>query len=111
MCATLGVLLAGGRGRRLALAVPKALATLGDRTFLDRALAALRGACDEIVVALPAGLSLPLAGLEPVHDPGAGPLGGMVAALSARSFERAIVLGVDYPLMRSEVLRDLVHAF
>lgn len=110
---TLGVLLAGGRGRRLGLAVPKALATLGGRTFLELALEALGGACDEVVVALPAGLDLPLAGVARVDDlePDAGPLAGMIAAFDTRVFDRAIVLGVDYPLMRAGVLRELVRAF
>src|SRR5262249_43320393 len=34
---------------------------------------------------------------------------GMVAALTSRPFERAIVLGVDYPLMNAEMLRDLLR--
>jgi molybdopterin-guanine dinucleotide biosynthesis protein A len=111
--AALGVLLAGGRGRRLGLAVPKALATLGGRTFLERALEALHGACDQVVVAVPPSFDLALAGAARVDDVAAdaGPLAGMIAGLGSRPFTRAIVLGVDYPLMRADVLRDMLRTF
>jgi molybdopterin-guanine dinucleotide biosynthesis protein A len=110
---TLGVLLAGGRGRRLGLAVPKALATIAGRTFLDRALEALHGACSEVVVAVPPSFDVEHGRAGRVDDvaQGAGPLGGMIAGLESRPFARAIVLGVDYPLMRADVLRDMLRAF
>src|SRR5258705_12255293 len=109
----LGVLLAGGRGRRLGLAVPKALATLAGRTFLDRALQALHGACGEVVVAVPPSFELARGRAARVDDvaPDAGPLAGMNAGLGSRPFTRAIVLGVDYPLMRADVLRDMLRGF
>ncbi|MBI5710162.1 MAG: NTP transferase domain-containing protein [Candidatus Eisenbacteria bacterium] len=109
MAGTLGVLVAGGRGARLGLRLPKALARVGGRTLLERALETLGGACDEIVVAAPAGLRLPVppgaraddvAGIE-------GPLSGLVAGLAARPFARALVLGVDFPLMPAALLRSL----
>lgn len=110
---TLGVLLAGGRGRRLGLDVPKALAMLGGRTFLERALEVLRRACDELVVAVPANFHLPLPAVTRIDDVAgeSGPLAGMIAALESRPFGRAVVLGVDYPLMRAEVLRGLTCMF
>jgi molybdopterin-guanine dinucleotide biosynthesis protein A len=110
---TLGVLLAGGQGRRLGLGVPKALAKLGGRTFLERALEALRGACGEVVVALPPSIDLPLEGAARVDDvaPDAGPLAGMIAGLASRPFHCAMVLGVDYPLMRASVLKALIAMF
>jgi len=109
---TLGVLVAGGRGRRLGLAVPKALATVGGRTFLERALAALLGACDDVVVALPPGFELPLGDARRVDDlPGhGGALGGLLAGLGAAPFDHAAVLGVDYPLMTAAVLGALLRA-
>ena len=118
---TLGVLVAGGRGRRLGLGVPKALATLDGRTFLERTLEALAGACDEVVVALPAGMELPLGGVRRVDDlagasdegggdeRGAGPLAGLLAGLASGPFERAVALGVDYPRMTSDVLAGLAR--
>ena len=53
MAGTLGILLAGGRGRRLGLGPPKALASWAGGTLLDHALATLRAACDEVVVSAP----------------------------------------------------------
>jgi len=108
---TLGVLVAGGRGRRLGLGVPKALAAIAGRTFLERALAALSDACDDVVVALPHGFELPLGGARRVDDiSGDGPLAGMLAGLGAAPFDHAVVLGVDYPLMTAPVLIALLRA-
>ena len=44
MAGTLGILLAGGRGTRLGLGVPKALAPWAGGTLLSHALATLRAA-------------------------------------------------------------------
>jgi molybdopterin-guanine dinucleotide biosynthesis protein A len=112
---TLGVLLAGGAGSRLGLGVPKALARVGDSTLLERGVRTLAELCGAIVVVAPGAFVLPLpaAGAVPVSrvlDPpeAAGPLAGMVAGLSSRDFARAIVLGVDFPLMTPATLRVLL---
>jgi len=120
MAATLGVLVAGGAGSRLALGIPKAGVRLGGVTLLERGIAILATVCDEIVVSAPATLGLPLShtprralGGRPLHradDPTGtvGPLAGMVAGLSRVAFERAVVLGVDLPFMRRAVLETLL---
>lgn len=97
MARVLGIVLAGGRGRRLAAGVPKALVVLGGRTLLARARATLAALCDEVLVCAPGSLALPVEESQRVRDPepGEGPLAGLVAALAARPFERAVVLGVD----------------
>lgn len=106
MSGTRGVLVAGGRGARLGMDVPKALVRLGDATLLERALRTLASICDHVVVAAPAALALPLPppgpGCSPpgrVHDVAGppSPLAGIVAGLDAHAFERAVVLGVDFP--------------
>ncbi|MBI1797124.1 MAG: molybdenum cofactor guanylyltransferase [Candidatus Eisenbacteria bacterium] len=107
---TLGVLVAGGAGARLDSGRPKALLELGGRTLLARACETLAAVCDVVVVAAPESLAVPLpAGVVRVHDPPGviGPLGGMVAGLSARPYRRAIVLGVDFPFMPPALLRAL----
>jgi molybdopterin-guanine dinucleotide biosynthesis protein A len=79
-------------------------------TLLERSRVVLGAACDEVVVVAPAALALPVPGAERVMDPegSEGPLGGLVAGLAARPFRRAIVLGVDFPLMRPSLLVVLV---
>jgi molybdopterin-guanine dinucleotide biosynthesis protein A len=132
MIETLGVLLAGGEGRRLGLGVPKAFARLRSQTFLDRARRVLARVCDDVIVCRPAGMRMPdpgeggdlverdrvarmLAqeGIGPprfVDDaPGlAGPIAGLVAGLTALPYRRAVVLAVDFPLMGSSVLEYLI---
>jgi len=119
--ATLGVLVAGGAGSRLALGIPKALVRLGGVTLLDRGLAILAAVCDDIVVTAPVGIALPLPELarsprgacavRRADDPlgTAGPLAGMVAGLTSVAFERAIVLGVDLPFIEPAGLAVLLE--
>jgi molybdopterin-guanine dinucleotide biosynthesis protein A len=108
---TLAVVLAGGRGERMAAAAPKALLELEGSTLLERAVATARGACDQVVVAAPAEMRLPDAGAGRVADPpeAAGPLAGMVAGLRARRFDAAVVLAVDFPLATAATLRRLLE--
>lgn len=114
MTATLGVLVAGGRGERLNRGIPKALVEVGGRRLLDRALETLRAVCDTVVIAAPADMELPLPpsmrGPKRAPDPPnvRGPLGGLVAGLGAHPFARAIALGVDFPFVTSVVLERLL---
>jgi molybdopterin-guanine dinucleotide biosynthesis protein A len=86
---TLGAVLAGGRSRRFGS--DKALATLGGRTLLDHALAALHPHCDAVVVV----------GREAIADwprPDMGPLGGIAGALvhaAANGFDQLLTAPVD----------------
>ena len=106
MAGLLGVLVAGGPGSRLSSVTPKALVEVGGVTLLARALAVLESVCGEVVVVAPATLALPVPAAMRVADgPGtAGPLAGVAAGLAARSFECALVLGVDFPLLRPAAL-------
>jgi molybdopterin-guanine dinucleotide biosynthesis protein A len=108
----LGILVAGGRGRRLSASGPKAHAALGAESLLDRALACLAGPCEEIVLALSPGVAppatLPRGVFVALDRPGTrGPLAGLVAGMSARPFEVALVLAVDFPLARGAGLAAL----
>ncbi len=107
---TLGVIVAGGQGRRLGLGSPKALVRVGGLTLLDRAIATLERLCDRIVVASPPhlGLPLPKAMLVPDASGARGPLAGLVAGLDSDPYDRAVALGVDFPLLRPSALETLI---
>ncbi len=109
MSATLGVVVAGGRGTRLGRGVPKAGVEVAGRDLLQRALDILEPLADRVVVAAPRVLELRLGAASRVHDaPGAaGPLAGMVAGLRAHPHRVAWVLGVDFPLVRPATLSAL----
>jgi len=112
MAGTLGVLVAGGQGSRLGLGIPKALAPFASGTLLSHALSTLRAICDEVVVSAPRSLALPVPDDLRVFDAkdaedAAGPLAGVVAGLASRSFARALVLGVDLPLVEAGLLLAL----
>jgi molybdenum cofactor guanylyltransferase len=107
---TLGVIVAGGRGVRLELGRPKAFAEAGGMTLLARAESVLAALCDAIVIAAPAEIELPPHRAPRVADAGDArvPLAGLVAGLKSRPFTRALALGVDFPLMRPEMLVALL---
>jgi molybdopterin-guanine dinucleotide biosynthesis protein A len=106
---TLGVLLAGGRGRRLGAGIPKALVPCGGRTLLARAQATLDALCDTVVVVAPHDLDLPAASAVRIDDPPGtlGPLAAMVAGLGCQAFDEALVLAVDLPLVTASALAAL----
>jgi molybdopterin-guanine dinucleotide biosynthesis protein A len=106
---TLGVLLAGGRGSRLQLGVPKALIACGGCSLLARAMATLEQLCDPVVVVAPHDMALPVPAEQRIADlPGAqGPLAALIAGLGSRRFEDALVLGVDFPLLTPGALAGL----
>jgi molybdopterin-guanine dinucleotide biosynthesis protein A len=107
---TLGLVMAGGRGTRLGLRVPKPLVRVGGQTLLERALALLEPFCREVLIVAPHERVLPVPDEQRIEDvPGAaGPLAGLVAGLQARSYSRALVLGVDFPLMRPAAVEALL---
>lgn len=121
MASTLGVLVAGGAGSRLALGMPKALVRLGGITLLERGIAILAKVCDQIVVSAPAGMALPLPErvssprrdlpVRRADDPAGteGPLAGIVAGLAPVPFVRSIVMGVDLPFIEPEALEALIE--
>jgi molybdopterin-guanine dinucleotide biosynthesis protein A len=105
----IGVVLAGGAGRRMGGA--KATALLDGRPLVTWALDALRaaGLPDVAVVAkgstaLPADLGAPV-WVEP--DEPRHPLAGVVFALSRAGGEDVVTVPVDLPLVPSEALRAL----
>lgn len=108
----IGIVIAGGRGERLGMGVPKALVTVAGRTLLDRACDLLRDCgVERLRVVVPGTMALPALAPDTVRvddPPGdGGPLGGLVAGLGAEAFDEALVVPVDQPLLRPATLLAL----
>ena len=91
----LGVLLAGGEGRRLGDRSPKALVRCGGRTLLERALTTLTALCDRVVVVAPADMALPVDAARRLADPPghAGPLAAWYTARTLAPLAAALASG------------------
>lgn len=101
-----GVVLCGGRSARMG--VDKATITFEGTTLLERALARLDAVCDPVLIAA-GDASGRVAGRLSVADPvpGAGPLGGLVAALRASPHRLLAVVAVDLPWIDPRLIRML----
>lgn len=99
----IGVILAGGRSRRMGL--DKASVEVAGRTMLDWVVAATSAVCDEVVVSGRAA-----ADLRVLADPGPphrGPLVGLVAAQAAFPADQLLLVAVDQPWVRAATLEEL----
>jgi molybdopterin-guanine dinucleotide biosynthesis protein A len=101
-----GVVLCGGRSTRMG--VDKAAIKFEGATLLERALARLGSVCDPVFIAA-GGVSHLAAGHHVVPDavPGAGPLGGLVAALRSSPQRLLAVVAVDLPWIDPRLLQML----
>jgi molybdopterin-guanine dinucleotide biosynthesis protein A len=108
MAQTIGVVLAGGEGRRFGGG--KAEAQLGGATLAERAARALRPLCGSVVVSIAKGAANPAPGHPTIEDasPRQGPLGGIAAAFSATGQADLLVLACDYPAVGTSFLRALL---
>ena len=107
----IGVLLAGGSGRRAG--VDKRFLVLGGRTLLSRNLDFLRALFPRVAVAIGEDLDLgDSAGVDVLRDawPGGSPLAGIAAAL--RHFKQPVfVLAVDIASPRRNAAETVLAAF
>lgn len=107
----LGAVLAGGEGRRFG--GPKALAAVGGVPMVERAVAALGGVVEEVVVVSSRPLPGCAAPVIPDRVQGAGPLAGLDAALRharARGLDGVLLVACDLPLLTSAPLRRVAAA-
>lgn len=103
-------ILAGGRARRFG-GRPKPLLPLGGRRIVERLLAALRTVADHVFIVSNDGATYGDLGL-PVHADvlsGAGPLGGVHAALRASRSSRTLVVAGDMPFVDPPFLDHLLQ--
>jgi len=103
-----GVILAGGPATRFG-GRPKGLAPVGGVRIIDRVAAALRFACDELLLVAndPTAASW-LAGVPVVADvrPGLGSLGGLLTAL-VRATTPVLIVAWDMPFVPGALLGEL----
>ena len=104
-------ILAGGRARRFG-GRPKLLLPLGDRRIVDRLLAVLGAVVDQVFIvandrATYAGLGV---SVHPDVLGGAGPLGGVHAALRRSRSSRTLVVAGDMPFLSTAFLDHLWRA-
>lgn len=104
-----GVVLAGGRSRRLA--VDKALLRFGGVPLLRIVVDRVAEVCDEVVVAVDRPgryqeMGLPV---RPVADlaPGLGPLSGLQSGLRACGADHVLVVACDLPFLNVKLLRHM----
>jgi molybdopterin-guanine dinucleotide biosynthesis protein A len=101
-----GVIQAGGRSVRMG-GRPKALIEVGGRSIIERVLAALIPAVDEVLVVtntpeLYAFLGLPMVGdVYPDH----GSLGGIYSGLKAAAGQAALTVACDMPFLHPEIVK------
>jgi molybdopterin-guanine dinucleotide biosynthesis protein A len=105
------VILAGGLSRRMGR--DKALIQFEGQSLLSRAESVVRAAgAAEVLVSGRSELSIPNSNLRILLDlePGGGPLGGIERGLYRASHPLVLMLAVDMPRMRSEVIQELLAA-
>ncbi len=109
MVAPIGLVLAGGAGKRMGRAKGDLL--VGGRPLALRAAQLLAPLCEGVLISVGPGRANPAPGYPVVEDAGPagrGPLAGIDAAFAATSAADLLVLACDYPQMGSELLRALL---
>lgn len=103
-----GVVLAGGRSSRFGR--DKALLEIGGETLLQRTVATVRAACGAALIVGPLERELQAPGTPVVQDdlPSIGPLGGIATALRGQRGSAVLVVAVDMPFLKVELLRHLI---
>lgn len=104
-----GVILAGGRSSRFGQ--NKAFAQFHQKTFIERVLRVMRGLFSEVVLVTNTPQefhSLPIKILVD-NEPYQGPMGGITTALECSRHSTIFVVACDMPLLKEEVVREIVE--
>lgn len=104
-----GIILAGGRSRRLG--ADKREVRVGGAALLDRAVALCAPLVDDLVITARES-GQPRGGVPVIADeiPDRGPMAGLLTGLRHCRHPRALVIPVDMPLLTVEFLRFLIQA-
>lgn len=105
-----GVIQAGGRSTRMG-GRPKALLPLGGRSIIERVVAALHGAVDDLLIVTNTPDLYRFLGLPMVADVFAegGSLGGIYSGLRAAPGDAAFTVACDMPFLHPQVVRLVVE--
>lgn len=110
MAKPVGLVLAGGRGRRIGR--PKGELVIDGQGLASRAAEVLRPLCRRVLISLRRGASNPVAGFAAVEDGppgGRGPLAGIQAGFEATNDADLLVLACDYPRVGTDLLERLLE--
>jgi molybdopterin-guanine dinucleotide biosynthesis protein A len=104
-----GVIQAGGKSTRMG-GQPKALLELGGRRIVERVLAALAPAVDDVLVVTNTPELYAFLGLPMVADvyPDHGSLGGIYSGLQAARGQAAFTVACDMPFLHPDVVKLVV---
>jgi len=104
-----GVIQAGGKSTRMG-GRPKALLELGGRRIVERVLAALAPAVDDVLVVTNTPELYAFLGLPMVADvyPDHGSLGGIYSGLKAARGQAAFTVACDMPFLHPDVVKLVV---
>lgn len=111
MAQRIGVVLAGGAGRRMG--ADKARLEIGGRGLAEIAASTLWPLCGSVLVSVAPGSDAPVRDLPIVEDTAPahrGPLAGIDAAFRATGGADLLVLACDYPYLPTAALERLVAA-
>ena len=104
-----GVIQAGGRSTRMG-GEPKALIELGGRRIVERVLAAIAPAVDDVLMVTNTPERYAFLGVPMVGDvfPEGGSLGGIYTGLAAAGGDAVFTVACDMPFLRADVARLVV---
>ncbi len=105
-----GVVLAGGRGKRLGL--PKAFLKVNGQRVLDRILDQFSGIfLHSLVITGTYDIVIERQGVSTIKDiyPNLGPIGGLLTALKHADTEWVFMTGCDYPYLKGQLVELIVR--
>ncbi len=109
MIRPIGVVLAGGAGKRFGQ--PKGEALFEARTWATRAAETLARVCDGVVISVRPGGANPAPGFTVIEDAppgGCGPLAGILSAFDSTASSDLLVLACDYTWVDAQLLGQLL---
>ena len=105
-----GVILAGGKSRRLGYKT-KALLQVGNKRIIERVIDAVHGVTDRVILITNSPDDYKYLGLAMFGDiiPDSGPIGGIYTGIRNSQTHQNIIIACDMPFIKSELLEFLLQ--